>query len=74
MTNDGRRKDIRSAAVALSDLNVFAIVEKIVEGGSLHSPSHRGAEKIIRICRDEMQKRLRDYDRAVAKASDGGDR
>lgn len=54
------------AAEALSDLNTFAIVVTILEGGHVHSPSYAGAERIIKICRAETGKRLREYDRAIA--------
>lgn len=36
----------------------------------LHSPSYSAAERIIKICRTEADKRLRDYDRAVARAKE----
>lgn len=55
--------------MARSDLNTFGIVESILENGHLHSASYSGAERIIKICRAEIQKRLREYDRAVAKAN-----
>ena len=63
------RAFIEEAAQALSDLNTFAIVISTMENGHLHSPSYRAAERIITICKAEMDKRLRDYDRARAKAA-----
>lgn len=54
---------VRLAANALSDLNVFAIVVSILEGGHTHSPSYKAAARIIAICKAEQQKRLREYDR-----------
>lgn len=60
----------KEAARAHSDLNIFAVVVSILEGGHLYLPtSRRAANKVIRICKDEQQKRLRDYDRAVSAAS-----
>lgn len=59
---------IKRAAEALSDLNTFAIVATILEGGHLHAPSYDAAQKIIRICHAEEQKRLGDYDRAALAA------
>lgn len=67
MTNK-RSQSIESAAEALSDLNTFAIVVSILEGGHVHAPSYAGAQRIINICQREQAKRLREYDRAVEKA------
>jgi hypothetical protein len=63
-----RKQHVRDAAEALSDLNTFYVVISIMEGGHLHSPSYAGAERIIKICQSESEKRLREYDRAVARA------
>jgi hypothetical protein len=57
---------IRNAAVALSDLNTFAIVVSILEGGHVHSESYKAAARIIKICKGETAKRLLDYDAAVS--------
>lgn len=62
---------VKEAAEAHSDLNTFYVVISIMEGGHLHSPSYAAAQRIIKICRAEAGKRLREYDRAVAKASKG---
>ena len=62
---------IEAAAQALSDLNTFAVIVSIVEGGHLHAPSYAGGARIIKICRAEEAKRLREYDRAIAKAGGG---
>ena len=65
-----RRKDeVIAAAEALSDLNTFAIVVSILEGGHLHAPSYSAAGRIIKICQAEQQKRLREYDRAMVHAT-----
>lgn len=63
-----RKAAVKAAAEALADLNAFAIVVTILEGGAVHAPSHEAAEKIIKICHREEQKRLSEYDSAVAKA------
>lgn len=60
---------IESAAAALSDLNIFYGVIALLEGGTIHSPSYRAQERIIRICKDEGQRRIADYDRHVARAA-----
>ncbi len=62
-------KAIEKAAEALSDLNTFGIVVSTLEGGHLHAPSNTAAQRIIKICLAEQQKRLRDYDHNVAKAT-----
>ncbi len=60
---------IREAARAHSDLNIFASVVTILEGGHIYTPkSFSAVERIIKICRAEQQKRLREYDRAVDAA------
>ena len=63
------RAFIEEAAQALSDLNTFAIVISTMKNGHLQPPSDRAAKRIITICKAEMDKRLRDYDRARAKAA-----
>lgn len=68
MAKDKLKEAIVDAAQALSDLNTFAIIVSTIEGGHLHSPSYAGGERIIRICKSEEQKRLREYDRALARA------
>ena len=60
---------IEAASEALSDLNTFAVVVSIMEGGHLHAPSYAASFRIINICRAEMGKRLREYDRAIAKST-----
>ena len=55
------------AAKALMDLNAFAIVVSVLEGGHVHASSNEAARKIIAICKREQQRRLNDYDTALAK-------
>lgn len=57
----------KEAAEALSDLNTFGVVVSIMEGGHLHTASHRFEIAIIRLCKRAMDVRLRDYDCAMAK-------
>lgn len=66
--SEERKKAIKEAAQALSDLNTFAIVVSILEGGHLHTPSYAAAERIIKISQQAQQRCLVNYDRAVAKA------
>ncbi len=66
-----KNKPARDAATALADLNTFATVVTILEGGHIYRPqSHGAARKIIKICQAEEQKLLGKYDRAVAAAGD----
>ena len=61
------RKEIADeAAEAYSDLNVFYCVIGLLENGTVRHRSYRAAERIITICKNEGQKRLEDYDRAIA--------
>jgi hypothetical protein len=65
---DVKLEAIKAAAEALSDLNTFAIVVSILEGGHLHAPSYAAAERIIKISHRAQRRCLVDYDRAIAKA------
>ena len=62
---------VKAAADALSDLNAFYAIIAICEGGCFHAPSNSAVQRIITICKAESGKRLRDYDREVARATDG---
>jgi hypothetical protein len=62
---------INEAARALSDLNIFAAVQVLMES-SLVSPNCRAAEaRIVQICRTEQAKCLKRYDRLVKEAGGG---
>jgi hypothetical protein len=67
--SEQRAKTIRLAGQAVSDLNIFYGVVALLEGGTIHAPSHKAANRIIKICKAESAKRLAEYDRLVAKAS-----
>lgn len=65
-----KENHIKRAAQAHTDLNVFASIVSILEGGHIYmSESKEVAAKIIRICHAEQQSWLRDYDAAVAAAT-----
>ena len=64
-----RQNAVEQAAQALSDLNTFAIVVSVLEGGHVHSPSYKTSERIIQICKEAQQARLREYDRAITRAT-----
>lgn len=60
---------VKDAAEAHSNLNLFASIVSLLEGGHLYSncsASATAAERIILICHIEEQRQLRMYDRAVA--------
>lgn len=63
-----QEQNLLDAARAHSNLNAFAIVMGIMEGGTIYG-DNAAARKIIRICRDEQQRQLRAYDRAAAAVS-----
>ena len=66
----GLKATINDAAHALCDLNTFASIVTILEGGHIYMPgSHKASAQIIQICRREQQKRLMEYDRAVERAA-----
>lgn len=55
------------AAHAHSDLNTFASVVTLLEGGHIYlAKSHKAVARIVKICRVEQGRRLADYDRAIA--------
>lgn len=51
------------AARAHTTLNVFALVQAILESGAIYGGNRR-AEKIIKLCQEEMQVQLGKFDRA----------
>lgn len=63
---------IKEAAQAHTNLNVFASVVSILEGGHLYGCySDRAAQRIIDICKAEQDKCLARYDHAVAVVTNG---
>jgi hypothetical protein len=53
------------AARAFANLNTWAAIEVLLEGGLLYGTRpHDAASKILRIVRKERQKELKIYDRA----------
>lgn len=60
----------RDAATAHTDLNTFGTVISILEGGHLYRPrSGKLADRLIRLCRDEMQRCLEEYEEALENAN-----
>lgn len=58
---------IKEAAEAHTNLNVFASIVSILEGGHLYGcHSDRTANRIIEICKAEQSRCLARYDAAVA--------
>lgn len=69
-----RKEAVRRAAEAHSDLNVFAAITTILEGGHIYNSDEvtlRSVDRILKICRDQQQRCLREYDLACALASKG---
>jgi hypothetical protein len=64
-------RHIKLAAVARSDLNIFAAVMALMESSLVSSDCHGAEARILSICRAEQQKCLRRYDTAVEKAGGG---
>lgn len=55
----------KKAAEALADLNTFAIIASILEGGHLYTTGQTPVQRILKICREEQQKLLTKYDVAL---------
>ena len=61
------KENIRVAMNAHTDLNTFASLQAILEGGCLHGPTcYKSSQRIIAICKKEMQKQLAIMDKAIA--------
>lgn len=60
---------IEDAAVAYSDLNMFAAVQALMENSLVSTPRFATEGRIVKLCKNEQQRCLRDYDRAMAKLS-----
>lgn len=66
-----RERSALQAAEAHTDLNVFAAVVILLESSLQTSARHAASQRIIRICKAEQQRCLRDFDLAMAKATGG---
>lgn len=64
-----KEEHIREAARAHSNLNTFASIISILEGGHVYGGHSASAEKIIKTCRAETTRWLRIYDKHVAAAT-----
>lgn len=60
---------LRLATEHHTDLNIFAAIMALCEGGLIYSiRGQKAAAQIVQLCRVEQQMQLRAYDRAVARA------
>lgn len=64
-----RDQHIKQAADALSDLNTFAILVSILEGGHTHSFCQNTESQIIRLAQGAQGRLLEIYDRHRAAAN-----
>lgn len=63
-----QQSPIKEAAKHHTDLNVFASLVAILEGGCVYTDSgRRMASKIVDLCHEEEQRQLRAYDKALAE-------
>ena len=71
LTTKQRVQTIEETAHALTDLNIFYAIIALAEGSFLRRPESQGtAEKIVRLCKVEAGKCLRDYDAGRAALKD----
>lgn len=65
---DERTVDVlaRRAADAQSNINAYAAVIALLEGGLIYGGRDRPADRIINICKKAMQSELCHFDRAMA--------
>lgn len=59
---------IEDAAIAHTDLNIFAAVACLMENSLVSAHGYDGEARIIRICRAEQAKALTRYDAALARS------
>lgn len=64
------KKSVDAAMRAKSDLNIFAAIVAILEGGTV-SGGNVAASRIIKMCEAEQQRQLRIMDKAVADTNKG---
>lgn len=63
------KQPAKVAAGHLATLNTFAIVVSVMEGGCIQDPAgDKSAHRIIKICKQEMQRQVKKYDAALAAA------
>lgn len=60
---------VAQAADAMADLNTFAAIVALLESGLNHAPTHKTAERIIALAKEEQQRCLRRFDAARARAN-----
>lgn len=69
MCGDEMRKTqkqlVKDAAAAHSDLNIFAAIVEMLEGGTVSSDAEPYDAKVISLCQRAQQQCLRRYDRAM---------
>lgn len=67
-----KRDPVVEAARAHTNLNTFAAIVAILEGGCVYGPeSQKAASRIIALCKAEQGRCLARYDRARAEAKEG---
>lgn len=62
---------IKAAAQAHTDLNIFAAVVALMENSLVSADCHITEQRIVKLCRAEMQRCLARYDQEMAKAGGG---
>jgi len=65
--NSPLAKLVEEAADAHTDLCLFGTIQTILEGGNITGNGHASADRIIKICQQQMQVCLVRYDRLVAE-------
>lgn len=64
-----KKQHIEAAADAACNLNAWASVAAILEGGiSRHGHDHKAVERVLEISRKQQRKHLSQYDLAVTRA------
>lgn len=64
-----KKEHITEAARALANLNTFGSVAFILEGGQVYGPNAT-ASRIIAMCKEEMQRQLKIYNKHVEAAEE----
>lgn len=57
----------KDVAKAMSDLNIFAGIQALMESSLTSTTCQRSESRIVKICLEEQQRCLKRYDKAMVK-------
>lgn len=63
------KKRLETALHAHTNLNMFAAIVEMLEGGTIYGGTNSARNRIIAICKKEQQRQLRILDKATDRAA-----